>query len=84
MIAGNFLLIAFIVANDVFLRQVIEFTKVRTKLCGLFVDRVEVGCIGQVVFTDFKSDMTIVCLASCMPTSMIPWQGLISSDSAIF
>jgi hypothetical protein len=42
MIAGDFLVIAFIVANDVFLCQVIEFTKVRTKLRGFFINCIEI------------------------------------------
>lgn len=28
--------------------------------------------------------MTIVCVTTCMPASMIPWQGLIGSDGPIF
>src|SRR5690554_3410111 len=84
MIAGDFLLITFVVANDIFLRQVIEFTKVSTKLRSFFVDCIEVGCIGQVIFTDLKSNMAIIGLSTRMPASMIPWQGLIGSDGTIF
>ena len=51
MITGDFLLIAFIVANDVFLRQVIEFAKMCTKLCGFFINCIEIRGVGQIIFT---------------------------------
>ena len=62
MIAGDFLLITSVVANDIFLRQVINFAKMRTKLCGFFINCIEVRDVGQVVFADFKADMCIICL----------------------
>src|SRR6056297_842627 len=84
MITCDFLLITFIVADDVLISQIIEFAKMCTKLCGFLVYRIKIRGVGQIVFTDFKSDVTVVSVTTCMPSSMVPGQGLISSDSAIF
>jgi hypothetical protein len=72
MITGDFLLIAFVVAKDVFLSQAIDFAKVCAKLCGFLINGIEVGGIGQIIFTDFKPDVTVVGVTTCMPASMVP------------
>ena len=85
VIAGNALLIALRVADNVLKRvQVKHLAEVGKQLYGFLVDRTKVRRIGQIVLANFHADMGRVGRAARMPSAHLPGQRLIGGDGAVF
>ena len=52
--------VSFVMPDYILLRQPILLAEINTKLHSFLVYLVEIACIGQSIFTNFKTDMSIV------------------------
>lgn len=83
MVGCNVLFITLTVTDDVLLGQSVLLTKVGTRFYGLTVHLLKVGIIRKTVLADFKTDMSIVCTASGVPSTMIPRECLIGCNRTV-
>ena len=83
VVGSDAALVSFAVADDVLFGQTELLAQVGAKLDGLQIHLLEVGAVREAVFTNFESDMGVVCAAACMPSSVIPRQRLVSGDAAV-
>lgn len=83
VVGSDAALVTFAVADDVLFGQTELLAQVGTKLDGLQIHLLEVGAVREAVFTNFESDMGVVCAAACMPAAMIPRQRLVGGDAAV-
>lgn len=83
MVGSDLLVIALVVADDIFFSQPERFAKMDAKLQSLLIDQGKILRVRQTVLTDLKADVGVVGGASGMPAPVVPGQGLIGGDGAI-
>ena len=80
---GQPLLVALIMADDVFFRQVEQLAEIDAELHGLLINGEKIRGVRQAVLADFKADVCIVGRAARVPAAHIPRQRLVSGNRAV-
>lgn len=83
VVRSNATLVTFAVADDVLFGQTELLAQVSTKLNGLQINLLEVGAVREIVFTNFESNMRVICSATGVPATVIPRQRLVGSDASV-
>ena len=84
VIRGDAFLVTLAMADDVLFGESVLFTKISTKLNRFRINGFEISGLGKSVLANLKADVGIVCRTACVPTTVIPRQGLLSCNRAIF
>ena len=83
VIRGDAFLVTLAMADDVLFGESVLFTKISTKLNRFRINGFEISGIGKSVLANLKADVGIVCRTACVPSTVIPRQGLISCNRAV-
>jgi len=83
VIGGDAFLVALAMADDVLFGETVLLTKISKKLYRFGLYGFEISGIGKSVLANLKADVGIVCRTACVPSTVIPRQGLISYNRTV-